>query len=59
LDAGEVVNDADGKDAADVGGAAVAEPCAFSYEDIQFLSVSPSHGVFNVAYEEVVGADFA
>jgi hypothetical protein len=59
VDAREVVDDAYGEDAGDVGGAAVAESCALGDEDVETLFVSPFYGVFDVAYVEVVGADFA
>ena len=57
--AGEVVNDADCEYAADVRGTAVAEAGAFGDEDVKSFPYAPSDGIFDVADEEVVGAELS
>ena len=50
------INDADGRNTVNIGGAAVAQPCAFGDKPFQALLFAPRHGVLYVADKVMVRA---
>ena len=59
IDAGQVVDDANGRDAADVRRTAVAQPRAFRDQNIEAAPLSPCESLLNVADKKMIRAQLS